>query len=61
MKRLMNGLLYQAAWFAVIMSAQDGVAWAGALVAAAVVGIHLLWNDNRYQEAFIVLPSRSAR
>jgi hypothetical protein len=40
-RNLYNFAAYQLAWFAVIIGAAQGFAWAGAAVAMVVVGIHL--------------------
>jgi len=42
MSVLLNVVLSQAAWFACVLGAAHGLPWAGALVAAGVVGWHLL-------------------
>ena len=49
-----NFLLFQAAWFAVILSAADGRAWIGSAAVAAVVGWHLAFSSRPAREALLV-------
>jgi len=41
MKAVLNGMLFQAGWFACVLGAAKGLPWAGAVAAAAVVAWHL--------------------
>jgi hypothetical protein len=42
MNVIVNAILFQAGWFACVLGAANGVPWAGALVAMAIVGWHVL-------------------
>lgn len=45
----MNFLAYQLAWFAVILGAAQGFAWAGAAVALIVAAVHGLRHRQRFE------------
>jgi hypothetical protein len=46
-RTIYNAVAYQVAWLAVILGAGQGFAWGGALVAAAVVTLHLSLQRRR--------------
>jgi hypothetical protein len=46
----LNFVLFQAGWFACVHGAASGVAWAGALCVAAIVGWHLFHAADRTAE-----------
>ncbi len=51
MSRGTNFLLFYAGWFACVLGAARGVAWAGPVVATAVLALHLASAPNRLREA----------
>ena len=50
MKNVANYLLFQAGWFAAILSVRDGLAWPGPAAAVAVAAITLFFSDRRGAE-----------
>lgn len=52
--RVLNFVVYQVAWFAVLICAGRGVAWAGTVVAAAAVAIHVPFWRSRTERQLVV-------
>lgn len=50
LKKAINFILFQAAWFACVLGAARGAPWLGPLFAAAVAAIALKLSDNRKAE-----------
>jgi len=51
---LVNAVAFQAGWFACVLSAARGWPWAGAGVAVAIVGLHLLRAARPLEELKLV-------
>lgn len=54
MNLLLNVILFQAGWFACVLGAANGLPWAGALAAVAIVGWHLARARQPRQELALV-------
>ena len=55
--KLINLALYQAGWFACVLGAARGHAWAGASLALALVAVHLFLMRDRAREARLLLAA----
>lgn len=56
--RLVNGVLYQAGWFACVLGGASGRPWLGAAIGLALVLVHLAFVERRADEAkFIALAA----
>jgi len=53
----MNFLAYQLAWFAVILGAANGLAWAGAMVALLVAAAHAIRHRRAVEFKFMGLAA----
>ena len=54
MAMLINFIAFQASWFAAVLSAAQGIPWAGVLVVAAAVAIHLWRVPDPRAEALLL-------
>ena len=54
MKLALNVILFQVGWFACVLGAANGLPWAGALAAAAIVGWHLARSNQPRHEGVLV-------
>ena len=57
MFNLWNFLAYQLAWFAVLISAGFGVAWAGATTAVLIAGVHVALRREPLELQLIALAA----
>lgn len=56
MKRtLLNFVAFQAGWFAVVLSAANGLPWLGLLVVSLVIGLHLVLADRSGRELQLIV------
>lgn len=53
-KKLLNMALFQAAWFATVLGAANGMPWIGPLAMLPVLAIHLALADNRPGELILL-------
>lgn len=53
MTRTVNYLLYQSGWFAAVLGAGAGYAWAGSAAAALLLAVHLGLATRRADEAWL--------
>ncbi len=50
MKKAVEALVQQAAWFAAVLGAARGYPWAGPVAVAAVLGLRIAWSGHRRAE-----------
>ena len=55
--KAVNVILFQAAWFAAVLGAAQGMPWLGPLVMIPVLAIHLALLDNRLGELKLLLAA----
>ena len=53
--RILNFVLYQTGWFAVVLSAAGGKPWEGSAVGLVLVGVHLYLSRERGPEIRMIL------
>jgi len=56
-RKMVNVLLFQAAWFAAVLGAARGMFWLGPLSMIPVLAIHLALQENRRGEAQLLLTA----
>lgn len=54
-RKLLNAVLFQAAWFAAVLGAAKGLPWLGPLAMLPVLGVHLALTDDRQGEFKLLL------
>lgn len=55
MLALINFIAFQAGWFAAVLGAANGMPWAGPVVIAAVIALHLFLVDRPRPELTLIL------
>lgn len=56
-RKLINFILFQAAWFAAVLGAAKGVPWLGPVAMVPVLGVHLALADNRSGELKLLIAA----
>lgn len=56
-RKLINVVLFQAAWFAAVLGAARGMLWLGPLSMIPVLAVHLALQENRGGEAKLLLAA----
>jgi len=56
-RKLINFILFQAAWFAAVLGAAKGVPWLGPVAMVPVLGVHLMLAENRTGELKLLLAA----
>jgi hypothetical protein len=56
-RKLLNVILFQAAWFAAVLGAAEGHCWYGPLAVALAVAVHLALIDERRGELKLLLAA----
>jgi len=56
-RKIINILLFQAAWFAAVLGAADGNEWHGPLAMAPVLVVHLALTQDRRGELMLLLAA----
>ena len=54
-RKLLNIILFQAAWFTAVLGAARGNEWYGPLAVALVLAVHLVLTDDRRGELTLML------
>ena len=54
-RKLINIILFQAAWFTAVLGAAGGNEWYGPLAVALVLSVHLVLTDDRRGELMLML------
>jgi hypothetical protein len=58
-RKLLNIILFQAAWFTAVLGAARGNDWYGPLAVALVLSVHLVLTDDRRGELMLMLVAGS--
>lgn len=56
-RKVINVVLFQAAWFAAVLGAARGILWLGPLSMIPVLALHLTLQENRLGEAKLLLAA----
>jgi hypothetical protein len=57
MRKIINLIVFQAAWFAVVLAAAHGYAWLGVLAVLAGLALHLALSPDRIPEFLTALSA----
>ena len=57
LRKLINAILFQTAWFAAVLGAANGIPWLGTLVLLPVLAVNIRLADLRRAEACLILAA----